>query len=249
MSILKLYQGFHNEESYKEAALTSSSSVIKISLNPHPSFTGNFSIAKDIKYTTNQIAEFRALQYAYNHIEQEQYIGYTVYQHNKKFSIPYFENYHYIWNQNYKGTIRIEKITPGVVIEKFKQCHIIALYPYCKNFITQTEKAHPDMIEFLFNWLNKKNYKFNEQKIREIAQSQTAIFALAFILPVKEFKELHDFIMIFIDDLKDPNKYNLNIKIHDPIRAWAYFIERLICIWPILKWGEDLKIGLLEKEK
>ena len=31
MSILKLYQGFHNEESYKEAALTSSSSVIKIS--------------------------------------------------------------------------------------------------------------------------------------------------------------------------------------------------------------------------
>jgi len=235
--MLKLYQMFHNKETFEQCS--KDKRIIKLcvgyDLRNYENINGEFILANEGKYTQNQLVEYPGFYWAANHIDNEKYIGFSVYRHNKVC----------------RTKRSIEQVVSLDYDNLFLSTGVVAFtYHPWNNLIKHDNIVHPGMWDFIGKWLvGTKNITENEWKdICRISSQKTSILRNCFILPTKLFVDYFRFLTDFVEYIdKNYNieAYSLDIKVPDRNRGWAYFCERIINIYLLHRYGKDLRIGII----
>ncbi len=199
---LKFYQRFHNEETYKQCS--KDARIIKLCTGfgnkGHVGLEGDFVLANEGKYTQEITAQYPGYYYAYHHIENEEYVGFSQYAHNGR----------------QKTDLPIEKVFDLDLEKIFKEYQIICFHPWA-NFIGHTNRHCPGMVDFMLKWM-REDLKVSEKAIEEIVKygsEKVMLYRESFILPVEEYRGYFLFLTRFIewvDKNYGINEYKLDIR-------------------------------------
>jgi len=248
MAKLKIYQIFHNRESYKNCS--NGKHITKLNVGKGLFLHNDYEKINNIFFNTNQLSESRAFYYAYNNIESDLiYIGFTSHKHNYKFNKLTYKYCPF-------SCIKIEDIDLDLVDKCFSdnKIKLLSFLPTIK-IIEQTEELfHPGMVDFILKWMKDKYDIGNSFKKDLIKWSKTSYvpYSNAFVMKTKEFKRFFNFFDNFItyaDKKYDINKYNLEIPVIDKSRGWGYFCERIIAFYLFYKYKNKFKIVYIDKDK
>ncbi|MBF0216417.1 MAG: hypothetical protein HQL30_05410 [Candidatus Omnitrophica bacterium] len=216
-------------------------------------------VLAEIPYLTNQLAEARAFYHAIVNPNPPDYIGFTTHQHNTKFTLKWLLSgfqYHLMYFPN--DCIKIDDVDPAIVEKAFmdQSVKVISFFPE-QNYLRQAEYAHPGMTKFLLDALQHLGL-LNSLKWCEIDKIQYVKFVPicnSFIMPWNEFKSLFSFLDAFIRYIN--SEYSLEYGKLQIIpqtprhygREWGLFVERLLGLYFITRYGYDFKVAFLDNNK
>lgn len=229
---LRLYQSFHNKETYEHCS--KSPEIIKIYTGCKPEeligSQGDFIIANEGKFAMDSLCDFNAIQYIYNHIADAEHIGLIHYCHNFKCLTK----------------IKPEDILKLNLEEIFKDgTQFITFHPW-NNVIDHTDKRCPGMNDLMIRWM-KEEFRLTDLNIEEIlklGREKILTYRNIFITPVNEFKGLFIFMLQFyeyIDKNYDIRNFNVDIPLPHKWKGWSYFIERLFNFYFLNKYRNNIK--------
>lgn len=229
---LKIYQRFHNKVTFEQCS--KDPRVIKLCTGfgnkGHIGLEGDFALANEGKYTQEITAQYPGYYYAYHHITDEEYIGFSQYAH--------------IGRQ--KTNMPIEDVFKLDLGKIFKEYHIAVFHPWA-NFIDHTNKHCPGMIDFILKWM-KEDIGISEKDkegIIKYGREKEMLYRENFILPVDEYREYFLFLTRFIEWIDRNygiNEYKLNIRTPRLEIAWGPFNERAINFYLLNKYREKVKV-------